>query len=218
MSVVYWDRDFADGVSVRGTLHRGDGDIDSALVIAHGAGGTKESPLLIAIADEFSSHGIVTLRIDLPYRQKRPKGPPSPHGEKDRLGIVRAAESLGAKRVFLGGTSYGGRQATLLAAEQPDLAAGLMLLSYPLHPPGKPENLRTEHFPRLTTPSLFLHGSKDAFGSIDEMEKHLPAVAGRHHLVEFPKAGHGLTSRKSSAEAIKACAAKIYVEFSTFLL
>ena len=144
-----WDRDFDDGPSVRGVLHRPEGDFDSALVIAHGAGGTKESRLLVAIGDEFSSHGIATLRIDLPYRQKRPKGPPSPHSAaKDRLGIVRAVESLEASRVFIGGTSYGGRQSTLLAAEQPDLAAGLILLSYPLHPPGKPENLRTQHFPQ----------------------------------------------------------------------
>ena len=223
MPVLDWDRDFDDGVSVRGALHRPEGDFDTALrdtalVLAHGAGGTKESPLLVATADEFSKHGIATLRIDLPYRQKRPKGPPSPSGAaKDRLGIVRAVESLQVSRVFIGGTSYGGRQASLLAAEQPDLAAGLILLSYPLHPPGKPESLRTQHFPQLTTPSLFLHGSRDGFGSIAEMEKHLPLIAGRRHLTEFPKAGHGLVSRKTSLEEIEACAAKIYSEFSTFL-
>ena len=211
-----WDHDFDDGPSVRGVLHRPEGDFDSALVIAHGAGGTKESRLLVAIGDEFSSHGIATLRIDLPYRQKRPRVRLTPQRGERQAWIVRAVESLEASRVFIGGTSYGGRQSTLLAAEQPDLAAGLILLSYPLHPPGKPENLRTQHFPQLTNPSLFIHGSRDGFGSIAEMQQHLPLIAGRRRLAEFPKAGHGLVGRSTSPEDIQACAAKIYGEFSSF--
>ena len=158
------------------------------------------------------------MRIDLPYREKRPKGPPSPSGAaKDRRGIVRAIESLGVDRTFVGGTSYGGRQATMLAAEEPDLAAGLLIISYPLHPPGKPERLRTEHFPTLRTPALFVHGSRDGFGSLDEMKEHLPLLAGGHKLVEFASSGHGLVTSRSSQQDVESCAARIVTEFQAFV-
>ena len=94
--------------------------------------------------------------------------------------------------VILGGHSYGGRQATLLAAEAPTVADTLLLLSYPLHPPRKPEQLRTQHFPQLQTPALFIHGTRDPFGSIEEMTSALTAIPARHHLVAIEKAGHEL--------------------------
>jgi uncharacterized protein len=81
--------------------------------------------------------------------------------------------------MFLGGHSYGGRQASMLAAEEPDLAAGLLLLSYPLHPPRRPARLRTAHFPKLTTPALFVHGTRDPFGSMDEMRAAVDSSPGR---------------------------------------
>ena len=92
-----------------------------------------------------------------------------------RCGLLR--ERVPGK-VFLGGQSYGGRQSTMLAAEEPDLAAGLLLLSYPLHAPGRPADLRTAHFPELVTPALFVHGTRDPFGSIDQMQAALAAIAG----------------------------------------
>src|SRR5208283_483441 len=111
--------------------------------------------------------GVCVLRYDLPFRQKRPHGPPSPStSAADREGLrdaVAAMRAIVPGRVFLGGQSYGGRQASMLAAECPQLAAALLLLSYPLHPPGKPEQPRTAHFPALRTPSLFVHGPRDPF-------------------------------------------------------
>ncbi len=94
--------------------------------------------------------------------------------------------------VILGGHSYGGRQATLLAAEIPGVADALLLLSYPLHPPRKPEQFRTQHFPRLRTPSLFIHGTRDPFGSIEEMTAALAVIPARHQLIAVEKAGHEL--------------------------
>jgi predicted alpha/beta-hydrolase family hydrolase len=100
-------------------------------------------------------------------------------------------------RIYLGGHSYGGRQASMLAAEDQQLAAGLLLLSYPLHPPRKPQELRTAHFPKLATPLLFVHGSRDPFGSTEELSSALKLIAGRNRLLEIPGAGHELLPRKA---------------------
>ena len=131
-------------------------------------------------------HSGKRVRMDLHFRRW-----PS----KDRRGIRRAAEFMRRSvqgRVFLGGHSYGGRQATMLAAEEPDLASGLLLLSYPLHPPRKPEQKRDAHFPKLQTESLFVHGSRDPFGSPEEMEQALKLIPARTELVIREGAGHDL--------------------------
>src|SRR2546430_17698220 len=79
-------------------------------------------------------------------------------------------KKLVSGRTFLGGHSYGGRQATMLCADQPGLADGLLLLSHPLPPPRKPTQLRTQHIPKLQTPALFVHGTRAPFGSIEEVQ------------------------------------------------
>ncbi len=96
---------------------------------------------------------------------------------------------------MLGGHSYGGRQATMLAAEEPEVADALLLLSYPLHPPEKPEQLRTAHFPQLQTPALFVHGTKDPFGTIEEMQAALKLIPAATQLMVAEKAGHALGAR-----------------------
>jgi len=100
-------------------------------------------------------------------------------------------------RLFFGGHSYGGRQGSMLAAEQPQLVAGLLLLSYPLHPPRKFDQLRTTHFPQLKTPSLFVHGGRDPFGSHEEMKAALPLIPARTMLLETEGAGHELLGKKA---------------------
>jgi predicted alpha/beta-hydrolase family hydrolase len=158
--------------AVRGIWHpaaRPDG-----LVLTHGAGGTMDTPLLVAVAHAFVAQGVSVLRCDLPYRQARATGPPSPRdGARDRAGLAAAVAVVRARvsgRVFLGGHSYGGRMASMLAAEDPDLARGLLLQSYPLHPPGKPADLRTEHLPRIRIPTLFVHGTADPFATVIELD------------------------------------------------
>jgi hypothetical protein len=101
-------------------------------------------------------------------------------------------------RAFLGGSSYGGRQATLLVADDPSLVDGLLLLSYPLHPPGRPTQLRTAHFPSLHVPSLFVSGTRDAFGSIEELQQALKLIPARTKLVPVEGAAHGLSQRSKS--------------------
>ncbi|HEX5315550.1 MAG TPA: alpha/beta fold hydrolase [Candidatus Kapabacteria bacterium] len=181
---------------IRGFLHRPTNPNGSGLVLTHGAGVNCRSSLLIAMAEGFSDAGFIVLRCDLPFRQLRPFGPPHPgQAARDQEGLKRAVETLRKKvsgKVFLGGHSYGGRQATMLSADEPEVADGLLLLSYPLHPPRKPEQLRTQHFPKLQTKSLFIHGTRDPLGLIDEMEEALKLIPAEKLLVAINGAGHDL--------------------------
>ena len=186
------------------TLHEPDDPSGEAIVLTHGAGSNRNSPLLVALAEAFTERGVLAMRCDLAYRQARPKGPPSPSAAaRDRAVLKQAAELLRerAETVYLGGSSYGGRQATMLAAEEPSAADALLLLSYPLHPPGKPERLRTEHFPKLETPCLFVHGSRDSFGSLEEMGVALGLISSRQELLPVEGGTHGL-SKKADPSAI----------------
>ena len=180
----FWhDAAVADGVAAQGVL-----------VLAHGAGSNAAAPVLVAVADAFVAAGYAVLRCDLPFRQARPHGPPFPAmAARDREGLENAVlAARGSGRVILGGHSYGGRQASMLAAEKPDLADALLLLSYPLHPPRKPDQLRTTHFPRLRTPALFVHGARDTFGSIDEVRTAIGLIPAPTKLMEITAAGHDL--------------------------
>jgi len=103
-------------------------------------------------------------------------------------------------RIFLGGHSYGGRQASILAASDPALVAALLLLSFPLHPPQRPEELRSKHFPHLQTPALFVHGARDGFGSIEEMETALRLIPARTQLLPIDSAGHELLGVRNRRE------------------
>jgi len=181
---------------ISGFLHSPNGAGDNGFVLTHGAGGNCRAPLLVAAAEAFSAAGLAVLRCDLPFRQRRLSGPPSPAGAaSDRAGLKEAVAALRAVvpgKIFLGGQSYGGRQATLLAAEEPDLVSALLLFSYPLHPPGKPDRLRTEHFPRLHVPALFVQGTVDPFGSIAELRAVLPLIPAVTRLLPIEGAGHDL--------------------------
>src|SRR5690242_5774276 len=200
-------REFSDSSAqpaVRGFLHEPAQPSGDALVLTHGAGANCQSKLLIALAEAFADSGCVVLRCDLPFRQSRPHGPPFPAmAARDREGLRRAMEVLkkqASGRIFLGGHSYGGRQGSMLAAEAPNVAAALLLLSYPLHPPRKPAELRTGHFPQLRTPALFVHGGRDPFGSHEEMRSALTLLSGRNMLLEIEGAGHELLGKKKDED------------------
>jgi len=183
--------------AVRGFWDDPAGEQKGALVLTHGAGSNASAPLLAAVAAAFLEMGFAVLRCDLPFRQVRPHGPPFPAmAAQDRAGIANAVACVRDRgwrgRLLLGGHSYGGRQATMLAAEKPDLADALLLLSYPLHPPRKPDQLRTAHFSNLRTPALFVHGARDPFGSPAEMRRAIAMIPARTELVEIEGAGHDL--------------------------
>jgi uncharacterized protein len=186
--------------AVRGYLHHPENASRDGLILTHGAGSNAQAPLLIALADAFSLTGITVLRCDLPYRQVRPHGPPGPgDAARDRAGLknaIIALRKLAPRRILLGGHSYGGRQSTMLCAEESTLVDGLLLLSYPLHPPRKPEQLRIQHFPNLRNPSLFVHGTRDPFASDEEIEEALKLVPAKTKLLSVEGAGHDLNFKK----------------------
>jgi uncharacterized protein len=203
---------------VRGFLHRSAHPNGDSLVLTHGAGSNCQAPLLIALAQTFTDAGFVVLRCDLPFRQDRSFGPPGPgDAKRDRAGLtnaIAAIKNLAGGRIFLGGHSYGGRQASMLCAEQPEEAVGLLLLSYPLHPPRKPEQLRTQHFFNLRTPALFVHGVSDPFGSIQEMQQALKIIPAKTKLLSVEGAGHDLGFKgKSKRQELPAT---VLTEFQGF--
>ncbi|MFT3715620.1 MAG: alpha/beta fold hydrolase [Gordonia sp. (in: high G+C Gram-positive bacteria)] len=186
------------------------------VILAHGAGSDRESVLLTTLSASLTGIGLVVARIDLPYRQQRPKGPPSPSkAPADRDGIRKAVAALrhraGSGPVIVGGQSYGGRQASMVVADDPGLADGLLLTSYPLHPPGKPEKQRTEHLPDITTPTVIIHGRSDAFATSDEMAAAARLFAGPVHVVEVDKADHSLKPGKSDVGELTAAAVEKYL-------
>jgi predicted alpha/beta-hydrolase family hydrolase len=187
------EEQFASG-GVRGVLHRPEQAGGDALILTHGAGSDSNAPLLVRMARAFEANGYVVLRYDLPFRQLRK--PPNPaNAVRDRAGILEAAAAvrkLTAGRVLAGGHSYGGRQTAMAAAEHPELAAGLVLFSYPLHPSGRPEQKRTAYFPDLRTPALFVHGTKDTFGSVEELREAMALIPARTDLLAVEGAGHDL--------------------------
>jgi uncharacterized protein len=185
---------------VHGFLHHAENSSDF-LILTHGAGGNCNAPLLVALAQCFAAAGLNTLRCDLPFRQRRPSGPPSPSGAKqDQEGLRRALLLLRQRfqgRAYLGGVSYGGRQASMLVSAEPELVDGLLLLSYPLHPPGRPAQLRTAHFPQLRTPTLFISGTRDAFGSVAELEEAIKLIPAPTKLMSIEGAGHSLLQKSN---------------------
>jgi len=186
--------------STSGFLHSPEDANGDGLVLTHGAGGNCQAPLLVAVADVFSSIGFTVLRCNLHFRQERPFGPPFPaQAAQDRLGLkdaVAALRRVASGRIFLGGHSYGGRQASMLLSEDSGVADALLLLSYPLHPPKKPQQLRTAHFANLRTPALFVHGAKDPFGTPEEIRLALELIPAATRLSILERAGHDLVRGK----------------------
>jgi hypothetical protein len=124
-------------------------------------------------------------------------------GERDQEGLRAAVAAMRREspgRIFLGGHSYGGRQASMLAAAAPGLVERLLLLSYPLHPPKRGDQMRTAHFPSLQTPALFVSGERDGFGTREEMESALKLIPSWTELMMISGAGHELMTAKNRAE------------------
>ncbi len=176
-----------------------------ALLLAPGAGASRDHHTLVALEEALAP--LPVGRMDFPYRKAGKKSP-------DRApvavaAVVEEAEALVASAgvdpgaLVLGGRSFGGRMCSMAVAEGLP-AAGLVLLSYPLHPPGKPDKLRIEHFVELDLPCLFVSGSKDPFGSPEELEDHAAAIPGPVTFVWLP-GGH---DPRNADEAIAAAVAE----------
>ncbi|MGZ0217708.1 MAG: alpha/beta hydrolase family protein [Acidimicrobiales bacterium] len=151
----------------------------AGFLLTHGAGSDRNHRLSLAIEQRLE---LPVRRMDFPYRKAGRKGPPD-RAPKLIAEVVREAEEfaaelgVGCDRLVLGGRSMGGRMCSMAVAEGLP-ALGLVLLSYPLHPPNKPEKLRIEHFPKIEIPSIFVNGDRDPFGTPEEMKRELNAIPG----------------------------------------
>ena len=207
---------------IRGFLHRPESPSGNRLILTHGAGGNAQMALLVALAEAFAGAGFTVLRCDLPFRQLRRFGPPRPgDGARDRQGLknaVAALKNLVSGRGLLGGQSYGGRQASMLLADEngEKITDGLLLLSYPLHAPSRPDHLRTQHLPDLRVPTLFVHGTRDPFGSIAEIESARKLIHAKTELMVVEGAGHDLGFKgKSKREDLPAKVVASCISFFT---
>lgn len=185
-----------DSGGVSGVLHTPDQANGDAFALTHGAGSNCNAPLLQVLSRALAAAGYTVLRYDLPFRRQRPKGPPFPAASaRDREGVaqaVAAVRELAQGRIFAGGHSYGGRQTAMAAAEHAGLADALLLLSYPLHPPNRPDQRRTSFFPDLHTPALFVHGTADGFATLEELREAMELIPAHTELLAVAGAGHDL--------------------------
>ena len=162
-----------------------------AVLLTPGAGAGRDHPTLVAVEEALAP--LPVERIDFPYRREGRKAPD--RAPKLIACIREEAEALAERagvepdRIVLGGRSMGGRMCSMAVAEGLP-AAGLVLLSYPLHPPGKPEKLRVEHFGDLSVPCLFLSGDRDPFGKPDEISEHTASIPGAVTLSWLEGTGH----------------------------
>jgi uncharacterized protein len=186
---------------IAGIAHEPARPAAGVVVLTHGAGGNRDSPLLQQVCDEWARRGWLAVRYNLPYRRRRPTGPPSGSAAADRAGIVEAitlCRGLVAGPLIAGGHSYGGRQTSMVVAAReasPVDVDLLTLFSYPVHPPGKPERARTEHLPDIRVPTVFTHGTSDPFGTPEELRAAAALVTGTTAVVEIAGARHDLRSK-----------------------
>ncbi len=189
---------------VAGVAHEPDGAASGVVVLTHGAGGSRDSTLLQRVCDEWARRGWLAVRYNLPYRRRRPTGPPT-GSANDRTGIIEAiaaCRTLTGGPMVAGGHSYGGRLTSMVVAAHEATVDLLTLFSYPVHPPGKPERVRTEHLPSVTVPTVFTHGTSDPFGTIAEVRAAAAAVTAPAEVVEIGGARHDLGSKTIDVAAL----------------
>jgi predicted alpha/beta-hydrolase family hydrolase len=178
----------------------------AGVLLAPGAGAGSDQVALVALDRALADLGLVVERMDFPYRLSGRRRPDPPSvleatvGER-AVALARRA-GVGPDKLVLGGRSMGGRICSQVVAQGLP-SAGLVLVSYPLHPPGCPERLRTAHLPSIGVPCLFVSGSRDAFGSPSELEEATRRVEGPVTHAWIEGADHGLRGRDSQvAEAV----------------
>jgi uncharacterized protein len=154
------------------------GSATAALVVGHGAGAGQNSPFMVRTAEGLAARGIAAATFDFPYMAARRSVPDRPPVLEQawRDAIAQARAELAGLPLFIGGKSMGGRISSQVASQGVEGVSGLVFLGYPLHPPGRPEQRRDAHLPAIAQPMLFVQGSRDAFGTADEIRALLPAL------------------------------------------
>lgn len=202
------DRIAWTGGSVSAAWH-GEGG-DTLLALTHGAGGTYDTPSLVAYAEAMAARGMRVVRFNLPYVEAGKKTPGPQARDEQCWRDVAAALQPETTRLLLGGRSYGGRMATHVAADGV-VCAGLVLLAYPLHPPGKPERLRAAHLERIMAPMLFLQGTRDPFADPTLLARTLAQLPGAsRHRLDGGDHGHKVSGRSVADVAAELADATVH--------
>ncbi|HEX5097595.1 MAG TPA: alpha/beta family hydrolase, partial [Acidimicrobiia bacterium] len=196
---------------------------DRAVVLAHGAGADMNAAALTTVADALADVKIPSLRFNFPYMaagRRSPDRPPVLEGAvRDAAALLAKQSKVAPERLVLGGRSMGGRVCSMVVADGLP-SAGLVLLGYPLHPPGNAENLRIEHLPRITVPCLFVSGTRDSFGTPDELKRHAKKIKGKVTWHWIDTGDHSFRPLKASgltpASALEGAAGAV-VSFVTAL-
>jgi len=190
-----------DGRTVSAVWHHPDRG-KTYLVLGHGAGGNLHTPGLVQFADALAARGVGAVRFNFPYAEAKRKVPDPQKTLEACYRSIAGQVAKHASRVLLGGRSMGGRIASHIVADGFP-AAGLVFLSYPLHPPGHPERLRDKHLGKITVPMLFIQGSRDAFAQSDLLQKTLKTLkAATLHVLDG--GDHGLAVRGRASEDVLA--------------
>jgi predicted alpha/beta-hydrolase family hydrolase len=193
-----------------------DGPADAGLtaILAHGAGDGMESRFLTSVAAGLASRDIRVIRFEFPYMARRRLGGTSRAPDRTEV-LLDSWRSIIAEhgppdRLVVGGKSMGGRMASMVADEAS--VRGLVCFGYPFHPPGRPERLRTAHLERLRTPTLFIQGERDPFGTRDDVAQYILSASITVHWIEdgdhslVPRKKSGRTAVVNMGEAIESCA------------
>ena len=192
-----------------------EGSARAVFVFAHGAGAGQHHPFMAGVSRGLAARGIDVVTFDFPYKRLQKSAPDRPPvlEQSFRDAVAAARKWSKADRLFIGGKSMGGRIATHLAAQGLDDLSGVVCFGYPLHPPGKPEQLRIAHLPSITVPVLVIQGERDAFGTPSELRPHLEAMKAEARLHVIPRGDHSLSVRGKAPSETQAELAEIAAAF-----
>src|SRR4051812_31630611 len=178
--------------TVAATVYAAPSRASTTFILAHGAGANQSSPFMVKLATALAGRGVRTITFNFVYSEQKRRIPdPAPKLEACYRKVIEAVRARGsAGKLVIGGKSMGGRMASHLAAAGDEGIAGLIMLGYPLHPPGRPDKLRVAHLEHITVPTLIVQGAKDSFGTPDELRPYLEQLKGPVELYVVDDADH----------------------------
>ncbi len=215
--------ELAPGATTSGLVYAaGEPSIGATLILGHGAGAGQRSAFMVDFARALSALGLDIVTFNFLYTEQRRRIPDrAPALEacyRAAIDAVRRDVPSAARHLFIGGKSMGGRIATQVAAADPNLPIeGLVLLGYPLHPPGRPDQKRDKHLPAIRRPMLFLQGSRDAFGMPSEMRAILDGLTPRPVLDVVADGDHSFKLSKKNPAAQSALFANVQSAIATWI-
>lgn len=195
----------------------------AGLVLAHGAGGGQRSRFMVDAANALALRRVTVATFDFPYvtegRKVPDKGPVLESHWRAVIDAARRDPAFAGLPLFIGGKSMGGRIASQVAAQGVESVAGLVFLGYPLHPPGRPEQRRDRHLPAIVQPMLFVQGTRDQFGTAQEIRGLLPRLNPASTLFEVADGDHSFKVRvKSVGRTQQAVLQEIFDVVARFVL